>query len=126
MSYYARLRTSLEASLYSDYGKPNQAVTEATFTPDEWLVDRLVEIDTSTTTLSFLMGTITTLVLHNTDAANKVTLTWRSAANGSNDNKEDIAAGKTLVLSDVTASATTMTCIATTAAVLVRVSVLGT
>lgn len=126
MSYYARLRLVLEASEYSDYAAPDGVSHQTLKTPDEWILGRLMEIDTSATSVvTSQFSALTMLVVQNTDSTNYVSLTFRSAGNGSTDNIVRIAAGETFVTSDVTA-ASNLSLTANTAAVSVRVSLLGT
>ncbi len=126
MSYYARLRLVLEASEYADYAAPDGISHLTTETPDEWILGRLMEIDTSATSVvTSQFSALTLVVVHNTDSTNYVTLTFRSAGNAGVDNIVRIAAGETFVASDVTAAAN-LSLAANTLPVSVRVSVLGT
>ena len=129
MSYYARTRVMIEASLYSDYGAADTASYEFTDTPTMWEVNKLVSVGTTPTEaidtiVSYVAG-VKTLIVKNTDATNYVTLVWRSAGNSGNDNKVRIAAGELAVIPDVTET-TNPTLQANTAACLCRITIMGT
>ena len=132
MTDYARLRLSLEVSDASDYSRPRISGFEVTAVPDEYRVGEVIEVATTpgqTYTLSHL-ASLTDLIIKNLDTTNYVTVTWRSVANtagspSSVDNICRLAAGKMMILNDVTV-ANNLTLVADTAALLVEISYLGT
>lgn len=86
---------------------------------------RVVETDLAATTggLSDDLSGLTALdavCVHNPESnANYVDVTWRSAANGANDNKERVQPGDTILLCDVT-KATALTHTANTATTTIK------
>jgi hypothetical protein len=123
MSYYARLRVSLDASLYSDYGRPDSAAHETTYTPDEWVLNRRVDCATAGETITTNLGTCTTFIVKNDDATNYVTLAYTNTAAASN--SIIVAAGRTAVIPDLDPGQT-ITITANTLPVTCLLSFLGT
>lgn len=123
---YARLRIGLEVSTASDYSRAVEHGITVTATPDEYRIKDVIDVATSaqTYTLSYLVS-LTDLLIKNNDTTNYVTVTWRSAGNSSVDNIVRLAAGKSMLLNDVTV-ASNLTLTADTAVVEVEISYLGT
>ena len=127
MSDYARLRINVEVSEQSDYGRPYVNTSLAcALTPDE-VFDVKVDCDTGggTTFTTSMLSSISLVLVENLDTTNYVELTFRSVANGATNNKVRLAAGDVCVLRDVTA-ANNLAFVANTAAVKVRLIIMGT
>lgn len=128
MTDYARASLTLEYSANSDYGdpkiKPPKWVAE--LTPDEGFFERPdAETSSGVTINTSKLNTVTSFAVKNTDVSNYVTLTFRSAGNGSTDNIVRIAAGGIFYTQDLTA-ATNPTIIANTATCKCEVFYTGT
>lgn len=129
MTDYARVRIDFEVSEFSDYGSPyiRPPQWSEALTPDEADYKGRVEaaLTPGTTIATAFLTTCTLLAVRNLDATNYVTLTWRSAGNGSTDNVVRIAAGDVFVTQDVTAG-NDPNIMANTAACKCEVLVMGT
>lgn len=127
MAKYARFRSLVELSDTSDYADDSTVELTDTWTPDEWVRDTLFETtSTSATTYTTShLSTLSKVAIYNTDSTNFVTITFRTGANSSTDNKIALAAGKYIELTDVTASGN-LIFTADTAAVIVRITLIGT
>jgi hypothetical protein len=126
MTDYSRINTSVLYAENSDYtgaGEDFNFTYEATPTKRNRLTISAATGGTSYTISYFT--TITGCVFKNNDSTNFVTITYRNAGNGANDNKVKILAGQHAVLTDLTV-ATALTLTADTAAVEVEIYLEGT
>ena len=130
MPDYAKLLVQAVFSKASGYDPPfeefNKPATLYASTPDE--VDhREVECDTGAGT-SIVTSTYTSVdyaIIFNRDGTNYVTVTFRSAGNSAVDNIVRVAAGKILILTDITV-ANNITIAANSAVVECELWIVGT
>jgi hypothetical protein len=130
MADYAKISVSGVYSENSDYSNPRLRTAFDAY-----------ESTTATQYMAYLQGigfgsaevldmsaftTIESVMIHNKDTTNYVTVTFLSAGNSAVPNILRLAAGKHLVLSDVTPHATAFTVQANTAACDLEVVVFGT
>ena len=129
MTDYGRISVRGIYSVNSDYSEPRHDTKRFQYeiTPDEAIHTRL-EVPTADTTLSLANFTsVSSVVIHNTDATNFVTVDWTGSteAPADNSNVQKIPADGLLVLSHVV-PAGNLVFLADTGTVYVDVFVTGT